>query len=345
MNRWTAWRVQHNNGEQPGTGGSVNCHSSMTRIRYAFPVRLLQFIALLGLLLTIESTAASKNGFVLDDALIPSEQILSGGPGRDGIPSLDNPTFVDAGKASFLAPNDRVLGVEINGIRRAYPIRILNYHEIVNDLVGGKPIVITYCPLCGSGMAFSSTVDGKRLEFGVSGLLFNSDVLLYDRQSKSLWSQMKSTAVTGKMKGTRLDVIPLANTTWRDWQTRYPNSDVLSMDTGFRRNYDVNPYPNYGQNGRLYFPVAGENRRYRRKSLVLGLEIDGRFKAYPFDELKKSPSQFVDEFQGRGFDVRYDDKNQTARIVEADGDEVPTLIAYWFAWYAFHPDTAIYTAN
>ncbi len=126
---------------------------------------------------------------------------------------------------------------------------------------------------------------------------------------------------------------------------RYPNSQVLSMDTGFRRNYEVNPYPNYGQNGRLYFPVAEENQRYHRKSLVLGLEIDGRFKAYPFDELKKGPPQFADQFQGRSLEVRYDHKNQTARIVEADGDELPTLLAYWFAWYAFHPDTAIYTAN
>ncbi len=317
----------------------------MAQFRHKFPVRLLHVIALLGLLPAIESVADSKNGFALDGALIPSEQILHGGPGRDGIPSLDDPTFVAARKAKFLAPNDRVLGIEINGIRRAYPIRILNYHEIVNDLIGGEPIVITYCPLCGSGMAFSSTIDGKRFEFGVSGLLFNSDVLLYDRQTKSLWSQIKSTAVTGRMKGTRLDVIPLTNTTWRDWQMRYPHSQVLSTDTGFRRNYEVNPYPNYGQSGRLYFPVAEENQRYHRKSLVLGLEVDGHFKAYPFDELKKGPSQFVDQFQGRSLEIRYDDENQTARIVEVDGDEMPTLLAYWFAWYAFHPDTAIYTAN
>jgi len=317
----------------------------MAKFRYAFPVRLPHLLALLSLLFTIESVADSKNGFVLDDALVPSEQILHGGPRRDGIPSLDDPTFVAARQAKFLTSNDRVLGLEINGVRRAYPIKILNYHEIVNDLVGGDAIVITYCPLCGSGMAFSSTIDGKRLEFGVSGLLFNSDVLLYDRQSKSLWSQIKTTAVTGKMKGTRLDVIPLANTTWRDWQTRYPDSQVLSMDTGFRRNYEVNPYPNYGQNGRLYFPVGEEDQRYHRKSMVLGLEINGRFKAYPFDELQKAPPRFADQFQGRRFEVRYDHKNQSARIVAADGDELPTLLAYWFAWYAFHPDTAIYTAN
>lgn len=141
------------------------------------------------------------------------------------------------------------------------------------------------------------------------------------------------------------DSVRELNSTWRDWQMRYPNSQVLSMDTGFRRNYEVNPYPNYGQNGRLYFPVAEENHRYRRKSFVLGLEVDGRFKAYPFDELKKGPPQFTDQFQGRSFEVSYDNRNQTARIVEVDGDELPTLLAYWFAWYAFHPDTEIFTAN
>jgi len=252
---------------------------------------------------------------------------------------------VTADNASFLRPNDRVLGVESNGVERAYPIRILNYHEIVNDTLGGQPIVITYCPLCGSGMAFDSTINGKRLEFGVSGLLYNSDVLLYDRQSGSLWSQIARTAVTGKMKGTRLDPIRVSHTTWRDWQTRHPDTEVLSTRTGFRRNYKVDPYPNYGRNGRLYFPVAEENRRYPRKSIVMGLEIDGRFKAYPFKELKKSPSQFTDKFQGEQIEVYYDDRNQTARILDAHGNELPSLIAFWFAWYAFHPNTEIYTAK
>jgi hypothetical protein len=198
--------------------------------------------------------------------------------------------------------------------------------------------------LCGSGIAFSSTINGRRLEFGVSGLLYNSDVLLYDRQSRSLWSQIKQTAVTGPMKGTKLHAIPLSHTTWRDWQARHPNTQVLSTDTGFRRNYKVSPYGDYARSRGLYFPVAEENSQYRRKETVLGLEIDGQFKAYPFDELKKGPEKFTDEFQGRRFEVIYDKKNQTARIVDPEGNELPTLLAFWFAWYAFHPGTEIYTA-
>jgi hypothetical protein len=304
----------------------------------------LRWLAILAiLLLSLESAAESKNGFVLDDALIPPNEILHGGPGRDGIPSLDYPDFVAAADADFLKPKDRILGLERNGVARAYPIRILNYHEIVNDAFGGSAVVVTYCPLCNSGMAFNAKVGQRRLEFGVSGLLYNSDVLLYDRQTGSLWSQIKQTAVTGEMKGTRLDAFPMTHTTWRDWVARYPETEILSDQTRFRRNYKVNPYPNYGRDSKLYFPVAEENSKYRRKSIVLGLEVDGHFKAYPFSELNKGPATFTDEFQGQSFEVRYDKKNETAMIVDKDGNERPTLISFWFAWYAFHPDTEIYT--
>lgn len=130
--------------------------------------------------------ATSKNAFDLEDTLIPADDIFSGGPGKDGIPAIDNPVFVAADKVSFLSANLPVIGITYNGISKAYPINILNWHEIVNDQFNGTPVVITFCPLCGSGMTFLSTVNGKVLTFGVSGVLYNSDVLLYDRQTKSL---------------------------------------------------------------------------------------------------------------------------------------------------------------
>ena len=302
-------------------------------------------LALLILLATLESFAASKNGFVLDDALVPAKQILSGGPGRDGIPSLDYPAFIVARNADYLNEEDRILGIEVNGVARAYPIRILNYHEIVNDIVGGEAIVVTYCPLCGSGMAFNAEINNKSFEFGVSGLLYNSDVLLYDRQTGSLWSQILKTSVTGAMSGTRLTAIPLSHTTWQDWYARHPTTDVLSSETGYRRNYRVDPYPGYSRSGKLYFPVQEESRLYSRKALVMGLEIDGEFKVYPFAELQKGSGRFTDEFNGTRFEVLYDSANETARILAENGNEIPTLMAFWFAWYAFHPDGDIYTAE
>lgn len=322
-----------------------NCPTDMvgTNRKQVHCARLI--IAMAFALSACGAPAQSTNGFDLQGALVPVREIKHGGPPRDGIPALDQPDLMSAEDAAYLALDDRVLGVSVAGEARAYPIRILNYHEIVNDEIAGEAVVVTYCPLCGSGMAFRSTVGGSRFDFGVSGLLYNSDVLLYDRQTESLWSQIMQKSVTGSMKGTALDAVVLSHTTWRDWRERHPQTRVLSNRTGYRRNYEVNPYPNYNRSSRLYFTVANEDRRYARKALVLGIEIDGAFKAYPFEELDKGPHQFSDSFGARRFEVVYDKENDTARIIDDAGVEVPTLIAFWFAWYAFHPDTAVYEAG
>ena len=305
---------------------------------------MLHAIALIVVCMPLLSIAATKNGFVIDEALVPAQEIRSGGPGKDGIPALMNPVFVDAGNATFLSDRDRILGISHNGVKRAYPIRILNYHEIVNDVLDGEAVVISYCPLCGSGMAFSSTLHNKRFVFGVSGLLYNSDVLMYDRQTMSLWSQLKSQAISGPMKGERLESLAVSHTTWKDWKARYPDSQVLSTKTGYRRNYRVDPYPNYGSNGEIYFPVNHSSTLYKRKMIAMGLEIDGEFKVYPFDELEKSPHRFANDFQGNVFEVLFDEKNGTARILDEHNMEIPTTLAFWFAWYAFHPESEIFTA-
>jgi hypothetical protein len=308
-----------------------------------FPLLQLWLTVFLFLMFSTAS-AESRNGFRLDDALIPVNDIKKGGPPRDGIPSLDDPVFVVADDAAYLNGRDRVLGISINGVARAYPIRILNYHEIVNDVIGGASVVVTYCPLCGSGTAFEAAINGRSHEFGVSGLLYNSDVLMYDRQTNSLWSQLMVQAVTGPMKGTRLQQLPLSHTSWQEWVERYPETRVLSNKTGYSRNYRVDPYPNYGRSGRLYFPVAHSSDKYSRKEIVMGLEIDGRFRVYPFKELKKGERRFDDEFAGTEFNVEFDAENQMARIVKGDGSEIPTTTAFWFAWYAFHPETEVYEA-
>jgi len=309
-----------------------------------FSLTHLWLTVFLSLMLSAAS-AESKNGFRIDNALIPVNDIRKGGPPRDGIPSLDDPVFVSAEDATYLSGRDRVLGISINGFAHAYPIRILNYHEIVNDIVGGTAVAITYCPLCGSGTAFEATINGRSYEFGVSGLLYNSDVLMYDRNTGSLWSQLMVQAVTGPMKGTRLQQLPLSHTSWQEWTERYPETRVLSNKTGYSRNYKVDPYPNYGRDGKLYFPVTHSSKKYRRKEIVMGLEIDGQFKAYPFKELKKGESRFDDEFAGAKFSVEFDAKHRTARVVKADGSEISTITAFWFAWYAFHPETDVFEAS
>jgi hypothetical protein len=303
--------------------------------------------ALAAFLITISlhTQGAEKNGFNLTDALIPEDEIHSGGPPRDGIPSINKPRFVNPADAHFLKTDDRVLGITRNGVSKAYPVAILNWHEIVNDNFAGEPVVVSFCPLCGTGMAYLAAADDQVLDFGVSGLLYNSDMLLYDRQTQSLWSQLRRQAVTGPLKGVKLQAIPVEHTQWVDWKQRHPKTQVLSIETGYQRDYSRNPYAGYGVSSQLYFPVTQQDRRYHPKEPVLGIELAGHFKAYPFEELKKSAVTVHDTLAGQPIVVKYNQAYNTATAVDAQGSLLPAVTAYWFAWYAFHPDTGVYVAE
>ncbi len=299
---------------------------------------------LLGTLST--AIAQSKNGFDLTDTLVPVDEIHWGGVQRDGIPSINQPKFVAASDAKFLGKKDRVLGVYRNGIAKAYPIRILDRHEVVNDKFADEGVVVTYCPLCFSGMAFSISTDSIARTFGVSGLLFNSDVLLYDHQTGSLWSQIRSQAISGRLKGTEMQPVVAAHTTWRAWLSRHPDTQVLSTDTGYGHSYRKSPYLEYQRSWQLMFPVANRSKEYTNKELVLGVTIGDAFKAYPFKELRKHDRQsFDDSVDGTRLTIEWDKKEKFARAIASDGKEIPTVIVYWFAWYAFHPTTAVFQAG
>ena len=198
-----------------------------------------------GCLLATAANALELNGFDLSNAQIPDTAIERGGPPRDGIPALDAPRFESVQQARWLKAEDRVLGIQRNGVARAYPVAILNWHEIVNDVIGGEAVAITYCPLCGTGIAFAARLNGRDAHFGVSGLLYNSDVLLYDRETESLWSHILGTAVSGTMAGHALLRISLMHTSWHDWRARFAQSEVLSTRTGYNRDYTGNPYQGY----------------------------------------------------------------------------------------------------
>jgi hypothetical protein len=288
--------------------------------------------------------AQPNNGFDLTNSLIDPTEIVAGGPAKDGIPALDNPRFVSADKAGFMQPQDRILGIELNGVSKAYPIGILNWHEIVNDSINGEHFAVTYCPLCGTGVAFSARVDDKNLDFGVSGLLYNSDVLLYDRQSDSLWSQIKSQAISGKMRGKKLSRLPLTHTNWSDWLQQHPKTQVLSQNTGYARDYSRNPYAGYEQSRALYFEVSHRAPAYYHpKERVLGLQVGDAFKAYPFSEIDKAgKARINDLFAGERFTIHWDRDNQRAEIYDAAGKPVPAIEGFWFAWFTFHPETEIY---
>jgi hypothetical protein len=286
------------------------------------------------------------NGFDVTNALIPIDKIERGGPPKDGIPAIDRPKFVAPDKAG-LQPDDRVLGLSYQGMAKAYPVRILNWHEVVNDQFGDTPVAITYCPLCGTGIAFDARVSDRRLNFGVSGLLYNSDVLLYDRGTESLWSQLKQLSVSGKLKGARLTALPLEHTSWADWRARYPATRVLATDTGFARDYGRDPYAGYERIQRLMFAVEHRDDRFELKEWVLGVEISGVRKAYPFSVLERAVSsggELQDTVGNRPLFIRFDRQHRTAQAFDAQRRPLPAVMSFWFAWVAFFPDTEVYRA-
>lgn len=305
-------------------------------------------LLLAGTLASRRVWAQTLNGFDLRGALVPVAAILQGGPPRDGIPSIDRPRFVEAGK-SGLKDGDRVLGLLRSDIARAYPVRILNWHEVVNDRLGGEAIAVTYCPLCGTGMAFDANVDSKAASsFGVSGLLYNSDVLLYDRGTESLWSQILEQAVAGPLKGTKLVPVPLTHTSWADWRRRHPRTEVLSTDTGHVRDYERDPYAGYDSAQRLMFDVQHRDERLPIKEWVLGVRVGGRAKAYPFSALAKrvdASGQLQDQLGGAPLTIRFDGMHRTAEAFDARGQALPSVMAFWFAWVAFHPKTEVLLAR
>lgn len=293
------------------------------------------------------SFAASFNGFDLTNSSIDKELILAGGPAKDGIPAIDKPHFISPQDATYLNKTDRILGISLQGVSKAYPIGILNWHEIVNDEIEGSHFSITYCPLCGTGVAFSSKVKDKTLNFGVSGLLYNSDVLLYDRQTESLWSQIKSEAISGELQGQKLTRLPITHTSWSNWLETHPDTIVLSDKTGFVRDYTRDPYSGYEKSKATYFQVTHKAPDYfHPKERVLGLEINNQFKAYPFSEIDKANEALIkDSFAGETFNIHWDKTNQKASITKTSGETVATIEGFWFAWFAFHPGTEVFKVS
>lgn len=282
------------------------------------------------------------NGFNVSNASVAQSDILYGGPGRDDIPALTDPAVVPAAAASFLAENDRVIGLVINGVARAYPLRILTWHEVVNDYLGGEPVVVTYCPLCGTGIAFHGAPNGERLIFGVSGLLYRDNLLMYDRSSRSLWSQIRGIAVSGQQRDKKLEPLPLEHASWGAWRRRYPQTDVLSLDTGYRRDYDRDPYHDYAADA--YGPVLADDQRLPPKAWIIGIRHRGASKAYPFPTLALIAPQGVvqDSLGGETIEITYNAINRSAAVHDSSGKVLPMMLAYWFAWRDLHPQTDVY---
>lgn len=217
--------------------------------------------------------------------LIPFEQVYVGA-GRDGIPSIDDPKFSDVSEIDFMNPDDLVIGVKMDNEIKAYPHKILNYHEIVNDRIADVPVSVTFCPLTGSGLVWNRVIDGRETTFGVSGLIFKNNLIAYDRDTESFWSQMKAMGVHGEKRGDVPESYHLVEMTWKSWKETFPGSRVLSGKTGFDRNYDSYPYGrNYhNDNKNILFPIEREDERLERKTLGHGIFYNSTLHVFPIDK-------------------------------------------------------------
>ena len=219
-----------------------------------------------------------------DISLVDYTEILSGGVPRDGIPTIRDPRFISIAEADAVyVDHSPVMQVSLNGDARAYPLDILIWHEIVADVVGGVPVAVTFCPLCNTAITFDRTIAGTVYDFGVSGLLRHSDLIMYDSQTESLWQQIGGVAIVGDMVGARLTVLPSTIVAWGDFKAQYPEGIVLSRETGYARRYGANPYAGYDRIGNTPFLFRGEiDERLGAMERVVTLDLPGDVVAYPF---------------------------------------------------------------
>lgn len=277
---------------------------------------------------------------------VPLNEIIGGGPAKDGIPSIDSPKFVSVSEAgAFLKDEEPGIGLAIDGVKRFYPFQILVWHEIVNDTINGRRVLVTYCPLCLSGIVFDPLVKGERVEFGTSGKLWNSNLVMYDRKTDSLWSQILGEAIVGEMTGTRLNVLPSDMMRFGDFGRLYPDGQVLSRDTGAVRFYGRDPYGDYYTTPGTYFPVNKRDDRLNEKDLILGIVVNGKAKAY-WPEAVKRAGEIEDQFEGKKIIARYEATIDAVRLFERkpDGSQerINPFPNFWFSWVAAHPDTELY---
>jgi len=305
-------------------------------------------------------------------ARIRIEEIVWGGVVKDGIPALDNPALIAAATADYLAPDDLVFGVQINGDARAYPLRIMGWHEMFNDVVGGVPVSLAYCTLCGAGILFDGAVPGRadRFTFGSSGFLYRSNKLMYDRATLTLWNQFTGEPVQGPLaaSGLVLTQRPVTIAPWADWNRSHPGGKVLSLDTGFRRDYGSGVvYNSYFASPDLMFPALVGDGRLAQKDFVFGIRRFGGAKAWPLgafaggriinDAVADFPVVLIGNADGRTVRAyaRGDRVFQPAdagmsdqdgghwdigeeALSGPDGQTLPREaghIAYWFAWNSY----------
>lgn len=328
---------------------------------------------------TLEVNSSEKIKTTADGTryTVHPDKLRQGCPGKDCIPSIDNPKYIDAVQADWMNPDDRVIGIEGDTESIAFPLKILSRHEIVNTEIDGEPIVVTYCPLCRSGVTYSRKVNGETLEFGVSGKLYNANLVMYDRSTESYWSQIQGKAIIGPNTPQKLELRFSSITNWSQWKKGHPGTKVLSRNTGIypASTYEVSPYEGYKNSGRVGFGVGEVDDRLEPKGTIFGISLNGSSKAYPEDLIRKqdliqdtvggipvvileNPSDgtieaFVQRSNGQTLNLSLNgselvsSRGQSWDLAknEVDMERISTKGFYWFAWRKFRPDTKVYNGG
>ncbi len=297
-------------------------------------------------------------GFELTTCLIPKNQIVTGGLRKDALQALVDPPVIGGDEITdlnaqlygkYLVSSDRVIGVEINGESRAYPLLVLNCHEIVNDTLGGVAIAVTYNPLCDSIVVFEREVAGETLEFGVSGLLYNSNLMMFDRRpeatGESLWSQLLGRAVTGPAAeaGLELALRPASVTRWADWLALHPQTTVLALDPKMFKRYQETTYENYFLSQNLWFdvnPPTPEGELAIKERLLI-VEAPDERRVYPLALIARRADpagRWTDSLGGVDVEFVCTTDPRTVHVASTSGGNVITRYAMWFAWHAMYPD-------
>lgn len=301
--------------------------------------------------------------FDLSTCLVPKDGVVPTGLPKAGMEILDYPELMPADevdkvreeiRGKYQVSSDKIVGLNINGDIRAYPIRILQWHEVINDVVGDVPVALTYSPLSGSVVVFDRRVDGETLEFGVSGLLYNSTLVLYDRREEpsqeSLWSQLQFRAISGKAaeKGMTLKTLPCTLSRWDDWKTKYPQSIIIKPNLKKIRQYQSDPYGPYQSMDNLNFAVSPQPSTdvYLNKTHIIVLRIQNQLFPIPLPLIQKAVNAdniWEKEINGLPIQIHYTPVPEMAQVITPSSslpDDFSIIYAYHFAWFSHHPDVA-----
>jgi len=270
---------------------------------------------------------------------IPLDAILNGGPGKDGIPAINAPVFSTVTNALETEDaNGFGVAVSLNGVNKFYPYNIMVWHEIVNDTFNGTPVLVTFCPLCGSAMVFNPVIQGVRKEFGVSGLLWESNLLMFDRQNESLWSQSIGEAVVGIDTGTKLSLYDSEVLTLQQFTQQFPDGEVLARPTDSVRNYDFYPYGDYNTSEALIFETSIQDTRLPAKTLMYVVNSGNTSVALKRDDVLSAQNV---QLEVNSEVLLVSALNGTISVKNSAGNELPGYTEMWFSWATHHQDNGV----